>query len=207
MNPNSKARFSPSSTSTVTYTFRNDNSTLPKSTEIPIKPPASPPIPITVHFHDHSAAASKIQAAYRSYVVRALLKKIKAVEAEVDRLERVIQRQETVDAVRSSEKEKLRINEALMVQLLKLDSVPGINQSVRELRKRVSRRIVGLQEVMDGICGDHRAMDGWDLWRDWDEGFGGIEERVIRERGGEELERFCAHNLGFRCLERFLRDY
>ncbi|XP_056683870.1 BAG family molecular chaperone regulator 5, mitochondrial [Spinacia oleracea] len=200
MKPNRKARFSPSSssTSTVTYTYRNDNSTLPKTT--------TTEIPITVHFHDHSAAASKIQTAYRSYVVRSLLKKIAAIEKEVDKLERLIQQQETVDAVRSSEKDKLRINEALMVQLLKLDSVPGFNLSVKELRKSLSRRIVGLQEVMDGICGDHRLMDGWDLWRDWDEGFGGIEEKFCRERGGEELEKFCAYNLGFRCLERFLRQ-
>lgn len=129
------------------------------------------------------------------------------MEAEVDKLERLIQQQETVDAVRSNEKDKLRINEALMVQLLKLDSVPGLNPGVRELRKKLSRRIVGLQEVMDGICCDHRTMDGWDVWRDWDEGFCGIEERVCRERGGEELEKFCANNLGFRCLERFLREF
>lgn len=146
-------------------------------------------------------------------MVRTLLKKIIAVGSEVDKLESLIQRQETVDAVRSSEKEKHRINEALMVQLLKLDSVRGFDEGVRMLRKHMSRRIVGLQEVMDGICGgdhyhhSHRGiMDGWDLWRDWDDEFGGIEEKVCRDRGGDELDKFCQLHLGFRCLERFLRE-
>ncbi|CAO2842454.1 unnamed protein product [Amaranthus hypochondriacus] len=202
MKPKRKTHSSSFSSSTVTYTFKNDTSTLPQ----PIKTSDHPPIPITVHFHDHSSAAAKIQAAYRSYVVRSLVKKITAVETEIDKLEKLIQRQETVDAVRSNEKEKLRINEALMVQLLKLDSIPGFDHGVRMMRKNMSRRIVGLQEVMDGICYDERVMDGWDVWRDWDEGFSGIEEKVCRERGGEELERFCALHLGFRCFERFLRD-
>ncbi|KAL9236573.1 hypothetical protein vseg_011223 [Gypsophila vaccaria] len=231
MKPTRKARYSTSSsssssssTSTVTYKFGNDKTTHLKKTEIPIMSPHPPPIPITVHVHDHSAAAAaKIQAAYRAHTVRRLLGKIWAVKGETDNLEQLIQRQETVDAVRSSEKEKLRMNEALMGQLLKLDSIPGFEQGVRELRRRLSRRIVALQEVMDGICGEmtmmrrtrtRTRMDGWDgigseMWYldwdwDWDEEIGKIEEEVCRERGGDELNSFCAHHLGFRCLQRFL---
>ncbi|KAK9681444.1 hypothetical protein RND81_10G002500 [Saponaria officinalis] len=196
-----RPRYSTSSlSSTVTYKFTNDNSTPPKTTKVPI----------TVHFHDHStAAAAKIQAAYRAHTVRHLLRKIWAVEAETDNLEQLIQRQETVDAVRSKEKEKLRINEALMSQLLKLDSIPGYDPGVRELRRRLSRRIVALQEVMDGICGEMKMMrtiNGWDEIGqfDWDEVIGRIEEDVCRERGGDELNAFCAHHLGFRCFQRFL---
>lgn len=124
-------------------------------------------------------------------------------------MERLIQRQETVDLMRSSEKEKVRINEALMGLLLDLDSVPGFDPTVRELRRRASRRIVGLQEVMDGICGSESIgveMDDWDGFWNWDEMMGEMEGQVCRERGGEELERFCELNLGFRCLQRFLRD-
>lgn len=142
-------------------------------------------------------------------MIRTLVKKIASVKAEADRLEELIQQQETVDAVRSSEKEKVRMNEALMGQLLELDSVPGFDPGVRELRRSVSRRIVGLQEIMDGICGERVGMEGFDgLWRDWnwDKMVEEMEEDVCRERGGEEFERFCAHNLGFRCLQRFLRE-
>ncbi|KAF2320292.1 hypothetical protein GH714_026781 [Hevea brasiliensis] len=52
-----------------------------------------------------------------------------------DQLQRQIQRQETVDAIRTNEREKLRINEALMGLLLRLDSVPGFNPTVREARR------------------------------------------------------------------------
>ncbi|XP_074307451.1 BAG family molecular chaperone regulator 5, mitochondrial [Silene latifolia] len=197
MKANRKPRYSASaSPSTVTYTFRNETSAPPKTSQIPI----------TVHLHDHSAAAAaKIQAAYRAHTVRRLLQKIYSVEAETDRLEGLIQLQETVDAVRSSEKEKMRMNEALMNQLLKLDSIPGFDPGVRELRRSLSRRIVALQEVMDGICGERLRMDGWDdVGLDWDEVIGRIEQDVCRERGGDELEMFCANNLGFRCLQRFL---
>ncbi|GAB2301027.1 hypothetical protein Dimus_035063 [Dionaea muscipula] len=199
------------STSTVSCTPHTDSSPASQTTEfqVPVDSP-EPPIPITVHFSDPppstsaAAAAARIQAAYRSYAIRTLVKKIAAVKSETDRLERMIQQQETVDAVRSEERERLRINELLMRLLLDLDSVPGFDPPVRDLRRRLSRRIVGLQEVMDGIC-DHRV--GSDLVWEWDEVIGSMEEDLCRENGGDELDRFCAQNLGFRCFQRFLRDH
>ena len=77
-------------------------------------------------------------------MIRTLYKKISGVSSEADQLQNQIQRQETVDAIRSSEKEKLRMNEALMGLLLRLDSVPGVDPTVREARRKISRRIVGL---------------------------------------------------------------
>ncbi|GAB4830771.1 hypothetical protein Ancab_004804 [Ancistrocladus abbreviatus] len=212
-----KIRLSSSSSSTFIYTFRNDHSTPQEINQVPIElPEVQSPIPMAVHLPNSpstttesssSAAAAKIQAAYRSYLVRNLVKRISAVKSETDRLERLIQRQETVDAVRNDEKERLRIHEALMSQLLKLDSVPGFDPTVRDLRRRVSHRIVGLQEIVDAICGER--IDGWDevIWRNWDEVIEEMEEEVCRKRGGDELERYCAEKLGFRCLQRFLRDY
>lgn len=89
-----------------------------------------------------------------------------------------------------------------MRQLLALDSVSGADPAVREARRNLSRRIVGLQEIVDGIC-NHNI---WDCgWRDWDEVLEEMEVAVCRQRGGDELERFCAEQLGFRCFERFLR--
>lgn len=89
--------------------------------------------------------------------------------------------------------------------LLTLDSVPGVDPTVRELRRSVSRRIVGLQEILDGVS--ECRVENWDgFLREWDEAVEGMEEQVCVERGGYEMERFCAENLGFRCLQRFLRD-
>ncbi|PHT54416.1 BAG family molecular chaperone regulator 5, mitochondrial [Capsicum baccatum] len=154
---------------------------------------------------DHNAAV-KIQSIYRSYVVRNLVKKISAVNSEANYLQRLIQRQETVDAVRSSERERIRMNEALMGLLLRLDSVPGVDPTVRELRRDLSRRIVGLQEILDAVS--DTKIQNWDgFLMDWDDVVERMEMDVCKERGGgNELETFCAEHLGLRCLQRFLRD-
>lgn len=98
------------------------------------------------------------------------------------------------------------MNEALMGLLLRLDSVPGVYPTVRELRRSVSRRIVGLQEILDAVS-DTRVEDWTGFLKDWDDVIERMEEDVCRERGGGyEMERFCAEHLGFRCFQRFLRD-
>lgn len=132
----------------------------------------------------------------------------------------MIQRQDTVDSIRSDDREKLRMNEALMSLLLKLDSVPGVDPAVREARRKVSRRVVSLQEILDsiaeakGYCYDAVVDDYEGDFYGWGpQGFGArkyweetAEEEVCRETGGEEMENFCAQYLGFRCLQRFLRE-
>ncbi|OMO64741.1 hypothetical protein COLO4_31878 [Corchorus olitorius] len=209
--------FGYSSSTTVTFTFHGDHADSPapppqESKEIPIETP----VPITVHL-PQDVAAAKIQSAYRARVIRNLYKQISAVNAEANRLQHLIQRQDTVDSIRSDEREKLKMNETLMRLLLKLDSVPGIDPTVREARRKVSRRIVGLQEIVDGITGakvdqgDDDYYGGWGprgifSMRDWDEVVEEMEEQLCRERGGPEMERFCAEYLGFRCLQRFLRE-
>jgi fumarylacetoacetase len=40
----------------------------------------------------------------------------------------------------------------------------------------------------------------------WDHVIEEMEESVCRENGGDDMEKFCAQNLGFRCLQRFLRE-
>ncbi|PRQ24893.1 putative BAG domain-containing protein [Rosa chinensis] len=77
-------------------------------------------------------------------MVCGIYKTIADVHYEVDEFQRLIQRQETVDTVRSSVWEKLRMNDELMKLLLSLDSVPGVDPTMREARRKVSRRIVGL---------------------------------------------------------------
>ncbi|CAI9279935.1 unnamed protein product [Lactuca saligna] len=123
-------------TTTVTYAFEDNNfNANPQTT--------STEIPITFHLSDRqSTAAIKIQSAYRSHAIRNLINK------------------DTVDAVRNNNRERIKINEALMKLLFTLDSVPGIDPTVREFRRRVSRRIVGLQEILDSICEAREA--NWD---------------------------------------------
>lgn len=81
--------------STVTYFEANDQST-PKIIQIPIQSPPennelrNPSAPI-------GKAAVKIQSAYRSHVVRNLVKKISAVNSEANYLQRLIQRQVLTD--------------------------------------------------------------------------------------------------------------
>ncbi|CAI9086897.1 OLC1v1020820C1 [Oldenlandia corymbosa var. corymbosa] len=223
-----RGRCSFSTTATLTsYKFQNEHSTAEstvKTIRIPVTSPtatasggvddhaSSPPpppqqqSPLPPSFSRGKTAALRIQSAYRSYVVRRLVKKMSAVNSEANNWQRLIQRQETVDAVRSSERERIRINEALMELLFRLDSVPGIDPTVRELRRHLSRRIVGLQEILDSVS-DAR-IENWDgFLRDWDDAIAWMEKDVCRARGGNghELEKFCAEHLGFHCLQRFLR--
>ncbi|XP_071709654.1 BAG family molecular chaperone regulator 5, mitochondrial-like [Rutidosis leptorrhynchoides] len=166
-------------------------------------------IPVTYNLPNHeSTAAVKIQSAYRSHVIRNLTNKIKTVNNEADKLQHLIQLQDTVDAVRSNNQERIKMNEALMKLLFTLDSVPGTDPTVREFRRNVSRRIVGLQEILDSVCDTKQG--NWDEYlRDWDDVILGIEHEICSEKGGNdsnEFERFCAENLGFQCLQRFLRQ-
>ncbi|XP_026448093.1 BAG family molecular chaperone regulator 5, mitochondrial [Papaver somniferum] len=209
-----------STATTKTKTSRTDRNTTPDSQsittkEIPINsnsinetliiPIPSKPPPIT--------AIVKIQSTYRSHLIRNMIKKISSVNKEADELETQIQQQETVDKIRSNEKEKLSMNEALMRLLLKLDSVRGVYEPVRELRRRVSRRIVGLQEILDAIT-DERVRDSDELIRTWEDVVAEMEGRVCEDLAGRRIngdqerflmEKYCIETLGFRCLERFFR--
>ncbi|RDX97181.1 BAG family molecular chaperone regulator 5, mitochondrial, partial [Mucuna pruriens] len=193
MKPSPKAGFSSSyfTSTTVTYTYHNDHTQQhanSNSTQLP----------------SQSNAAVTIQSAYRAHRIRALYRKIAAVDAEADQLQRLIQRQDTVDAVRTNHLEKLRMNEALMALLLKLDSVPGIDPTVRDARRKVTRRIVGLQEILDSVSEAQIDESSWWPMKNWDEVIADMEESICRERGGDEMERFCAQNLGFRCLQSYI---
>ncbi|XP_065624238.1 BAG family molecular chaperone regulator 5, mitochondrial-like [Quercus suber] len=95
----------------------------------------------------------------------------------------------------------MRMNEALMGLLLKLDSVLGVNPMVREARRKVSRRIVVLQEIFDVVSKAKTVYDDdcyeYGFVRSWDDVVAKMEEEVCRERGGDEMERFRAEHLGF----------
>lgn len=208
-------KFSSSATTTVIHTFYNDHTAPPATREIPIETPPPPAKSTVVTTASADTAAARIQSGYRSHKIRGLYRTISSVHREANRAQSVIQRQETVDAIRSDEKERLRMNETLMSLLLRLDSVPGLDPTIREARRKVSRQIVGMQEVLDAIS-EAKDESQW-LWSNYDDDVQGggawpmyweeaVEEEMCRERGGDEIERFCAQYLGFRCFQRFLRE-
>ncbi|KAK2989351.1 hypothetical protein RJ640_013532 [Escallonia rubra] len=69
-----------------------------------------------------TATTINIQSTCRSHRVRTLIKEILSVNLQVTHFERLIQRQETVDAVRTDSRKTIKMNEALMGMLLRLDS-------------------------------------------------------------------------------------
>lgn len=160
--------------------------------------------PIPVLLPTSTSAAIKIQSAYRSHLVRSLVKKIRAVQSEADRFEGLIRQQETVDAVRKDERERLRMNEGLMSLLLRLDSVIGIYPPVRELRRATSRRIVALQDLLDAVA-EARVADSYGFPPSWEEFVAGMGMEGDDVEGGRRRNRrrddVCD---GFECLQRFL---
>lgn len=137
---------------------------------IPAKHQATPSpkvVSIPVHFVEseraRTASALKIQKVFRGFLVRKSMKKILAIRSEVDEIELRISRKETVDLIRNDPKERLKVNEALMALLFKLDSVRGVDSSVRDCRKAVIRKVIVLQETADAIA--HQTLgvaDGTD---------------------------------------------
>ncbi|KAJ6806764.1 uncharacterized protein M6B38_105415 [Iris pallida] len=92
-----------------------------------------------------SSAAVRIQSLLRGFLVRRKVGTVRRIEREVDEIERMIKRDEA--SIRWEEKERIRVNEALMRVLLRLDSVCG----VRDYRRRVIRRVIMMQERVDSL--------------------------------------------------------
>lgn len=134
-----------------------DSNSNPKPAAAAHIPKTTVQIPITSPSED-TAAAAKIQAAFRGHLVRRHVAAVRSADAEATRLERLLRRQETVDAVRGDERERARFSEALMSALLRLDAVPGYYPAVRDARRAVSRRVVGLQEVFDAVVAAPEAQ-------------------------------------------------
>lgn len=135
------------------------SSSPPKVVSIPVHSSSSPKVVSKpVHFveseNTRTSSALKIQKVFRAFLVRKSLKRILAIKSEVDEIERRIS--ETVELIRSDQKERLKVNEKLMVLLFKLDSVRGVDSGVRDCRKAVIRKAIMLQETVDAIVSGHQ---------------------------------------------------
>lgn len=99
-------------------------------------------------------AAVTIQSAYRGYDVRKSeplkkLKQIAEVSEGVSLVKRKIEDLESRKAV--DDKEKAVIGEMIMGLLLKLDSIQGMHESIRDVRRSVAKELIILQEKLDSI--------------------------------------------------------
>ncbi|KAF4404722.1 hypothetical protein G4B88_006108 [Cannabis sativa] len=128
----------------------------PSAREISASAKPSPKVvSIPVHFvgseKKRSDSALKVQKVFRGFLVRKSLKRIAAIRAEVDEIEKRMSQKETMVLIRKDGKERLRMNETLMSLLFRLDSVKGVDSGVRDCRKTVIRKAIRLQERLDAI--------------------------------------------------------
>lgn len=131
------------------------SSTAPKVVNIPIQFVESEPPSAPSHYRSRSrsrsptASALKIQKVFRGFLVRRSTKRLIAINRGVDEIQRRISDGETLELIRTDKKEGLRVIETLMTLLFQLDSVHGVNSSVRDCRKSVANRAIALQEIVD----------------------------------------------------------
>lgn len=91
--------------------------------------------------------------------MRKNVKKIASIRKEVEEAERNLSNNETLELIRRESKERLRINEALMGLLFRLDSITGGDSGVRVFRKAVIKFVISLQEKIDDICSIESCID------------------------------------------------
>ncbi|GJZ81357.1 IQ motif, EF-hand binding site, BAG domain protein [Tanacetum coccineum] len=85
--------------------------------------------------------------------VRKSVKKIVSIKNQVNEIEKRLENDVLfVNLLLYDAKERLRVNETLMSLLLKFDSVRGVENGVREVRKSVAKKAVALQEKLDSIA-------------------------------------------------------
>ncbi|CAN4111509.1 unnamed protein product [Withania somnifera] len=101
-------------------------------------------------------AATMIQSAYRGFNVRRWeplkkLKQIAKIKEQMAELKNRVQALESSADNGVDNKQRIIITEAIMGLLLKLDTVQGLHQTVREDRKSVAKELVSLQEKLDRL--------------------------------------------------------
>ncbi|WOL02154.1 BAG family molecular chaperone regulator 6-like [Canna indica] len=103
----------------------------------------------------NSDAATRIQSAYRGFEVRRWqplekLRKISQIRQKAEIVKKQIQEFEAISKDLDL-KQKTVISETIMNLLLQLDTIQGLHQTLRDVRKSVARELVGLQERLDSL--------------------------------------------------------
>ncbi|MCO5556569.1 hypothetical protein L7F22_010119 [Adiantum nelumboides] len=105
---------------------------------------------------DPDAAATKIQSCFRGSAVRSHkplpnLRRIAAVQKQLDHLQAQMHNGGFLDRITSNEKERLRFIESIMALLFQLDAIEGSLPEIRWQRKEAARKAVGLQDAVDDM--------------------------------------------------------
>ncbi|KAJ1275546.1 hypothetical protein BS78_05G144000 [Paspalum vaginatum] len=90
-------------------------------------------------------AAVKVQAAARGLMARKSVRAVREVEREAEEAAGKIARE--AEALRADARARVAVGEALMRLLLRLDAVRG----AREYRRRVTKRVLALQDAVDAL--------------------------------------------------------
>ncbi|KAL5203707.1 hypothetical protein ABZP36_008578 [Zizania latifolia] len=90
-------------------------------------------------------AAVRVQAAARGFLARRMVREVRAVEAEAEDVARKVVVEG--EALRGDARGRIAVAEALMRLLLRLDAVHG----AREYRRRVTKRVIALQDAVDAL--------------------------------------------------------
>ncbi|XP_074305249.1 uncharacterized protein LOC141640342 [Silene latifolia] len=116
-----------------------------------------PPMPPVMSVPTRSDYAVKIQKAFRGFRIRKNVRKILELKRSVEEVEKDLMDGETIELIIRDDRHRLKVSETLMALLLKLDSIGGLNDSVRICRKAVIRKAILLQERIDSIVADATA--------------------------------------------------
>lgn len=119
-------------------------------------------------FESQAAAANCIQRRYRGHQVRKTdpLKQLRILKEVQDRLKEFQQRAcdpEFMRRAREDKMERLRFDEGLMKEVLKLDSLQEVHPFVRDVRKARARDLVRLQDATDAALASGRAINPVEL--------------------------------------------
>ncbi|RCV20963.1 hypothetical protein SETIT_4G100500v2 [Setaria italica] len=90
-------------------------------------------------------AAVRVQAAARGFLARRSVRAVRDVERETDEVAGKIARE--AEVLRGDARARIAVGEALMRLLLRLDAVRG----AREYRKKVTKRVLALQDAVDAL--------------------------------------------------------
>jgi hypothetical protein len=102
-------------------------------------------------------AAVRVQAAARGFLARKAVRALRVVEREAEEVAGKVTRE--AEALRADARAQIAVGEALMRLLLRLDAVRG----AREYRRRVTKRVLALQDAVDTLDVTQAAAEEGDM--------------------------------------------
>ncbi|CAL5043631.1 unnamed protein product [Urochloa decumbens] len=100
-----------------------------------------------------AAAAVRLQAAVRGFLARRSVRAVREVERKAEAVEYILRglasrlKHWREEELRGNQSARVAVGEAVMGMLLRLDAVRG----AREYRRRVTRKVLALQDAVDGL--------------------------------------------------------